>query len=757
MPAHRKRRLTLAQLAAYDDILTDALVDRVFYWTSVPKNRSSYLPSRGVSEDAITAIIRDDLVVARDLETAKNKLLATPGLRRFHDGLQTAEERDDFRRHLLRYLHIYLPDCPWEVGSTNRYTIVSHEACVTARRPIGRNEAIRYLAGVQVNITPEEEKEMAVRKKDFSIVVSSRSKSASLFMGPARFANHDCMANARLVTKGHGGIEIIATRPIAVGEEITVSYGENYFGDDNRECLCRTCETRLCNGWLPENADGSSAGVAKPVEPEGAYSYSLRRRPRDVSSSSSAAPSRTPSVTPVIRPRSYRSRAMGSRLSLADEPSLAAASLPSTRAVAPRVAGRKRPVDVLATPPVTPAKRLLEAAAQRNMASDVSSGDVVVETDGTASEKASPGMDVTSPEKDSPETDVTSPDKQSPEIDVTSPEKERSDIDGVPLVSNEPALKREDRDAAALARTIPASVQPEGASEVPLRTTAPDSDSGSPRGDESRPVATSIETIEDSQGSLAAGEELQGDSAPRRRKYRRRQVFIKQATPPARLRVPGDYVLTRHLLSEPEMAWIQCTNCGSHFVQQNAYVTRASCPRCERHSKLYGYVWPKTDRQGPSDREERVLDHRTVHRFLNSRDEQLARGRKPPAEDLTVEVVEKAPRGRKRGKRLAAVGMSKQTVVARRRGRKRKLQREETEEDEDEKDDDEEDEGDEDEDEDEQDDDEEDDDQEDRDFVVAKRVKLAALGDGQRMLRRSGRARRTSHRAVPLGQKVSAQ
>ncbi|KAF4580937.1 Histone-lysine N-methyltransferase SET9 [Ophiocordyceps camponoti-floridani] len=747
MPAHRKRRLTLAQLAAYDDILTDALVDRVFYWTSVPKNRSSYLPSRGVSEDAITAIIRDDLVVARDLGTAKTKLLATPGLRRFHDGLKTAEEREDFRRHLLRYLHIYLPDCPWEVGSTNRYTIVSHEACVTARRPIGRNEAIRYLAGVQVNITPEEEKEMAVRKKDFSIVVSSRSKSASLFMGPARFANHDCMANARLVTTGHAGIEIIATRPIAVGEEITVSYGENYFGDDNRECLCRTCETRLCNGWLPENADGSSASIAKPVEPEGAYSYSLRRRPRDVSSSSSAAPSRTPSVTPVIRPRSYRSRAMGSRLGLADEPILATALSSSVRAVAPRIAGRKRDADALATPPVTPAKRLLEAMADQKMSSIVSSGDVVVETV------------VTSPDKDSTETDVTSPDKESPETDVTSPEKESSDIDGVPLASSEPACKREDGDAAALARTIPSSIQLEGASEVPLRTTAPDQDSGSSPRDESRPVAKSIETIEDSQGSPAAREELQGDSAPRRRKYRRRRVFIKQATPPARLRVPGDYVLTRHLLSEPEMAWIQCTNCGSHFVQQNAYVTRASCPRCERHSKLYGYVWPKTDREGPSDREERVLDHRTVHRFLNSREERLARGLKPPAEGMTVEVVEKAPRGRKRGKGTSAIGVTKQTVVAKRRGRKRKLGGEEMEEneDEDEQEDDEDDEGDEDEDEDEEDDDEEDDDQEDRDFVVAKRFKLAALGDGQKVLRRSGRARGTSHGAVSLGRKSSVQ
>jgi histone-lysine N-methyltransferase SUV420H len=117
----KRPQLTLSQLAAYDDILTDALVDHVscisaqitysperladrksqtFYWTTIPKNRPSYHPSRGVREAEITKIIQSHVVVAPDLELAEMKLLATDGLRKFHDALRTAQEQDDFRRHL---------------------------------------------------------------------------------------------------------------------------------------------------------------------------------------------------------------------------------------------------------------------------------------------------------------------------------------------------------------------------------------------------------------------------------------------------------------------------------------------------------------------------------------------------------------------------------------------------------------------------------------------------------------------------------
>lgn len=75
-------------------------------------------------------------------------------------------------------------------------------------------------------MTEDEEATIKSSRRDFSIVVSSRKGSASLFLGPARFANHDCGANARLLTSGNAGMDIIAVRDIEIGDEITVSYGE---------------------------------------------------------------------------------------------------------------------------------------------------------------------------------------------------------------------------------------------------------------------------------------------------------------------------------------------------------------------------------------------------------------------------------------------------------------------------------------------------------------------------------------------------
>ncbi|KAM0586046.1 hypothetical protein ACHAQF_005060 [Verticillium nonalfalfae] len=489
----RKQALTLTQLATYDDILTDAIVDHVFYWTTIPKNRSSYHASRGVREEEIAKIIQTDLVLNKDIDAAERNLLTTDGLRKFCNSLKTDKEKADFRGHLRRYLNLYLPDCPFEVNSTNRYTIVSHEAAITARRFIARNETVKYLSGVQVMITPEEEREMTARKKDFSIIISSRNKCASLFMGPARFANHDCKANAKLVTTGQAGIEIIATTNIDVGDEITVTYADSYFGEDN-------CELPIYDHVFRSLAEGPERQsperhLLKPLVVRKDDFSLLKREETD-----------------------ERSSTMLTQISLFSSPANITVTSESDR-----------PLDH--TPPST---RPLSIASLCNPPSPPSSQELANTTN----------------------------------------------------------------HAISAATTEP--------------VTDPD------------PVVAKLEA------APSASVEL-----PKKRKYQKR-TFVKETTPPARHRIPGDYTLTPLLLSEPETAWIRCINCDTAFVQHNAYYTKSSCPRCERHSKLYGYLWPKTEKAGPRDMEERILDHRIIHRFLHADDEAKIRGRKRPASSATT-------------------------------------------------------------------------------------------------------------------------
>ncbi|KAL9107433.1 MAG: hypothetical protein Q9187_008426, partial [Circinaria calcarea] len=281
----KKERLTLSQLASYDDILTDALVDHVYFWTTIRKNRSKYFLTRGFSEDDVTRILLYEVVVGKDAQKAETSLLKLPGLRKFMDRLKTDREKEDFRRHMRKYINIWLPDCPFEVSTTNRYTIVTHEAATTARRFIKKGETIKYLCGNLVAMTSEEEKDLDLTRRDFSIVMSSRKKTPSLFLGPARFANHDCDANARLVTRGSEGMQVVAITDINIDDEITVTYGEDYFGIENCECLCKTCESEGRNGWAESGTSksGISSGTATPMAEEidatsGPYSFRRKRK-----------------------------------------------------------------------------------------------------------------------------------------------------------------------------------------------------------------------------------------------------------------------------------------------------------------------------------------------------------------------------------------------------------------------------------------------------------------------------------------------
>ncbi|KAJ0385698.1 hypothetical protein COL922a_005846 [Colletotrichum nupharicola] len=780
----QKQALTLAQLASYDDFLTDALVDHAFYWTTIPKNRNGYHPSRGIREEEITQIIQSEIVVNKDLEAAERKLLATDGFRKFFNALKTDKAKDDFKRHMRRYTQVYLPDCPFEVNSTNRYTIVSHEAAITARRFIGRNENIKYLAGTQVNISPEEEREMTARKKDFSIIISSRSKCASLFMGPARFANHDCGANAKLMTTGTAGIEIIATRNIEAGEEITVTYAENYFGEDNCECLCRTCENKCVNGWAP--AEGQVM-VKKSIEESLMDGYSLRRRRRDESSGPS---SRTPSVTPDIRPRVSKSRLRGGKSA---RDSLAVDS-PMSDALSPN---EKRSLDSLVTPPITPSKRRKLSATQSAPAPT----EHVSSRDSSASESVR-SMSLTSgSNEDDSVTDITEPEKDTLEpsqarkaelfkeedceelteqvlaqaapfssqrlvktastasVETSSSTREASvaTTRSIPISSlcdpPPPPSASSMRDTS-VARAMAFSIDAVSSTTRPVMSIAAAmcenisprrvamsdaSISGrnslkimqvermvstkepltSPRHfvqeastvealtsiEQDAPIIRSSETVQSLKVEAPTSTENPApimdhikvcavvdetmeaaDQPPlKKRKYQRR-TFIKETTPPAKTRTPGDYTLTPLLLSEPQTAWVRCMNCETAFVQQNAYYTKSSCPRCERHSKLYGYIWPKTERAGPRDKEERILDHRLIHRFLGRDDEARIRGRKRPTtgapseageEDAGSEAGGKAtPKYRIGNRRQRAAdedsGEAEDTTGLRRSGRMRK-------------------------------------------------------------------------------------
>lgn len=251
--------LTYTDVGQFDDLLTDCLIERLWYGCRVRKVRG-YKPIRGVTGDAVVAILREELHCERPaVSQAVARFVALPQVAAFVRRLGCRQKEAEFERHVRRYVLTYARECGFGVEVSDRYKARSgsDEACVVARRPFGEGDEIRYLTGVLVALSDEDLDQLRAdgENRDFSILNSSRLGTNCLMLGPARFVNHDCSANAKFVSC-RGTMTVYAKRPIAVGEEITVEYAKNYFGRGNRECLCATCEALGRNGF----AEGAFAG-----------------------------------------------------------------------------------------------------------------------------------------------------------------------------------------------------------------------------------------------------------------------------------------------------------------------------------------------------------------------------------------------------------------------------------------------------------------------------------------------------------------
>lgn len=110
---------------------------------------------------------------------------------------------------------------------------------IAARHKIGeiRGESISE-ADARIRAT-RHERIMIVELSDKRAIDFSRSAD------PMRFTNHSCAPNARLCIRA-GRVEFYALRGIAVGEELTVDYGETHH---EGRLACR-CGAPRCVGRL---------------------------------------------------------------------------------------------------------------------------------------------------------------------------------------------------------------------------------------------------------------------------------------------------------------------------------------------------------------------------------------------------------------------------------------------------------------------------------------------------------------------------
>lgn len=583
-----------------------------------------------------------------------------------------------------------------------------------------------------MGISLEEGKNLDSTRANFSIVRSGRKGTSFMFLGPARFANHDCDANARLITRGSEGMDVVAARNIEVGDEITVSYGEGYFGENNEDCLCKTCEDKAANGWTSKEAFDIPSGASTPIGDEkidlGAYSYrkdrhtgsdrnstapdtsaTPRKKAREVRKSSNLICQLSPPSSQASQPSdnlvtkatdpveriekgqkgkqdlgedsestntelrlhknarrergSARSNLQlprsGSSVSQFEESADLASTIRSER-----TAGRKRKFE--AEQPIESSELTLTPPKEIKMESDASD----LEFDLSASKTSKPshplshtlaksgspgvsrrqdhlhslrGLDkpsgaylrlsrkdfatetshhlITTSEIKFSQTQFSSEtvlDQQSlSDSSATESQRSTQSTDATSLDEVTTSIKVESADAPETPNSIESTIVVGGISleqkpAITLDVDEPDS------------IASELSELPDSHEvddlNMTILERLEKSKT-----LRRKQNVLQTIEPEASLiRVPGDYTRTGRLLAQKYDRWVQCNTCESWFVQGNGYQIRAECPRCERHSMLYGYQWPKLEKEGKND-EERTMDHRTIHRFIAPKEEALVR------------------------------------------------------------------------------------------------------------------------------------
>ncbi len=116
---------------------------------------------------------------------------------------------------------------------------------VFALQPIAAARKIGEIRGESISV--DEARIRATRSERIMIVELSprRAIDFSKSTDPMRYTNHCCRPNARLDIR-QGRVEFYALRAIAVGEEITVHYGQTHH---QGRLACR-CGAAGCTGWL---------------------------------------------------------------------------------------------------------------------------------------------------------------------------------------------------------------------------------------------------------------------------------------------------------------------------------------------------------------------------------------------------------------------------------------------------------------------------------------------------------------------------
>lgn len=398
-------------------------------------------------------------------------------------------------------------------------------------------------------------------------------------------------------------------------------YAEDYFGPNNRECLCKTCETLGRNGWSSgdEPVKQEETPEASSVEPEDGSQPMMRTRSKRKN---------TPLEPLEELPPDRRARRKPTQLEILTPPDSDRATSEDMAAVKP---GVTRQDSGFSQPPITPSSEPQTQYAVRRpptpplkvltaeeavydiaesllalsqsprtyqptrMHSRVHSLDLPRQA---LSFGPLPGLQApATPTLDSfghPKLQAP-PLLQSVSVTAFAPNRQPTMFSS-DLGTTTTAYQQSPAPTGLVAvKPEPTSYSQNISSQLPkFEKAAADPPIKADKTDSDDDLSEISDSELDRLDSVIVKPKVKKKSPTPPRKGGRGRSGSKSMPPQiVRKRVPGDYLEPQTIQEER----LNCHDCREDFIHGERWYIPRSCKRCERHSKIYGLIWPKTTKK----------------------------------------------------------------------------------------------------------------------------------------------------------------
>ena len=237
------------KLLRQDDIGTSLIVDSLMGFR---RRKLSDLDLAHTTEDEENIIkeILESVKSEQDFARAIGQLLDCEWAKEVTGGMGLGkEDKKQLESHLEKYLWGLTDAREFALVKTTRYEMEGYEgAKIVAKRLVKEGEKMETLLGKTAEISEEQEKSLGERGVDTSCIIET-SKSLLIVNGPVCCVNHDCRPNCEFYQLPSGDICLVAKRKIRLNEELTISYGAGYFGREQKNCQCQTCEGQMMGAY----------------------------------------------------------------------------------------------------------------------------------------------------------------------------------------------------------------------------------------------------------------------------------------------------------------------------------------------------------------------------------------------------------------------------------------------------------------------------------------------------------------------------